>query len=193
MILRKLWGFIIWVFERADIIPPLIIVSAWHYQGALTAHDPPPVAIALGVLIDLGHYRAVKSYLNTFQGRRLIVLVVLTAMTGYFHWLWYQNVILAAAVPLLIICLALLSKWEGWERQAHVTVAKKPVASVNASGNPLLPNGERRQYGDYAAEQVGKPPLPVVEIMAKYGVPQRTAYRWREKWQNNGGGVEHPS
>ena len=115
---KKAWGLVVWTFEKADIIPPLIIVSAWHYSGALAKVDPLPVAIALGILIDLGHYRSVKATIANNPWKRFAVMAVLTAMTGYYHWLWYRDLILAAAVPTLIICLSLLSKWGGWERQA---------------------------------------------------------------------------
>ena len=114
----RAWGWIVWLFEKADIIPPLVIVSAYHYGGALVDYDLLPVAIVLGVLIDLGHYRSVKAAIKTPELPQFAVMITLTCMTGYFHWLWYRNVILAATVPALIICLSLLSKWGGWERQA---------------------------------------------------------------------------
>ena len=114
----RAWGWIVWLFEKADIIPPLVIVSGWHYAGALANRDPLPVAIVLGILIDLGHYRSVKATIANNTWRRFAVMTVLTVMTGYYHWLWYRDVILAVAVPVLIICLSLLSKWGGWERQA---------------------------------------------------------------------------
>lgn len=114
----RAWGWIVWLFEKADIIPPLVIVSAYHYGGALVDYDLLPVAIVLGVLIDLGHYRSVKAAIKTPEIPQFAVMTVLTVMTGYYHWLWYRNFILAATVPALIICLSLLSKWGGWERQA---------------------------------------------------------------------------
>ncbi len=125
---KKLWGLLVWLFEKADIIPPLIIVSAWHYAGALAKVDPLPVAISLGILIDLGHYRSVKATIANNTWRRFAVMTVLTAMTGYYHWLWYRDFVLSAAVPVLIICLSLLSKWGGWERQA-LRVATDPLPS----------------------------------------------------------------
>lgn len=116
---RKLWGFVVWLVEKADIIPPLVFVSAWHYAGALAKLDPPAVAVILGVLIDLGHYRSVKAVMaRPEERRRLVVMTTLTVMTGYYHWLWYRDIILAVTVPVLIICLSLLGKWGGWERQA---------------------------------------------------------------------------
>jgi len=130
--IKQAWGLLVWLFERADIIPPLIIVSAWHYAGALADYDPLPVAVALGVLIDLGHYRSVKVTIANNTWRRFSVMTVLTVMTGYFHWLWYKNLILALAVPTLIICLSLLSKWGGWERQSIVFANQANVKQTEA-------------------------------------------------------------
>ena len=183
---RAVWGGVVWLFEKSDIIPPLIIVSSWHYAGALRGHDPAFVAVILGVLIDLGHYRAVKSYLRALNGRRFAVMAVFTAMTAYYHWLWYRDYLLAAGVPLLIIGLALLSKWDKWEGQAAkftVTVAEK-APGMSDNDAPRLPVATaRRDMGAYLAEQDGKPLMSAAEIQAGYGVPLRTAYRWRAKYQ----------
>ena len=84
-LLKKSWGFIVWLFEQADIIPALVIVSVWHYAGAMQAQgDPISVAIALGVLTDIGHYRSVKSVARkrSFSLKHWIVMVVFTALTG---------------------------------------------------------------------------------------------------------------
>lgn len=128
----RAWGWIVWLFEKADIIPPLVIVSAYHYGGALVDYDLLPVAIVLGVLIDLGHYRSVKAAIKTPELPQFAVMITLTCMTGYFHWLWYRNIILAATVPALIICLSLLSKWGGWERQAIVFAPQAKVKQAEA-------------------------------------------------------------
>jgi len=141
--MKKLWGAIVWAFERADIIPPLIVVSAWHYSGALIGRDVALVAIILGILIDLGHYRATKETIKNPDARRFCVLIVLTAMTGYYHWLWYKDIILALTVPTLIVCLALLSKWGNWEKQAlhmHTTLvhdASIPTHACKQCGQQL--------------------------------------------------------
>ncbi|CAK0756326.1 membrane hypothetical protein [Gammaproteobacteria bacterium] len=117
---RASWGGLVWLFEKADIIPALVIVSVYHYGGAMAQHgDPAPVAMALGVLTDVGHYRSVKAVATKPQERRRwAVGLVLTILTGYYHYLWYNDVILAVCIPILIISLALLSKWDRWDAQA---------------------------------------------------------------------------
>jgi hypothetical protein len=117
--IKTLWGVLVWLFEKADIIPALVIVSAWHYSVAMsTRGDPAPIAIALGVLTDVGHYRSVKGVAKKNEPKRWIVAIGLTALTFYYHFLYYQDIILALCVPALIISLALLSRWDGWDGQS---------------------------------------------------------------------------
>jgi uncharacterized membrane protein (UPF0136 family) len=137
------WGLIVWIFEKSDIVPLLVIVSTFHYAGALSGKDPAPIAVVLGVLVDVGHYRSVKSAMKNQGKERFAVMTVLTAMTGYYHWLWYKDFLLAISLPTLIICLALLSKWDGWERQAIGSTVKTDKIAVKdddkPSDNPVAP------------------------------------------------------
>lgn len=147
----QIWGLIVWLFEKSDIIPLLVIVSTFHYAEALKDKDEWYIAIVLGVLIDVGHYRSVKSAMKHQDKSRFTVMVVLTAMTGYYHWLYYKHdFILAAAVPVLIICLALLSKWDGWERQARggetVKADKAEVKTVDEKVQDLDTRGKLIEF-----------------------------------------------
>ena len=116
--LRTLWGGLIWAIEKSDIIPPIIAVSAWHYAGSLAQKDPMPIAIIIGVLVDIGHYRSVKEFFRRQEWKRFAIMFLLTGLTLYFHYLWYGNIWLALAMPALIISLALISLWQGWDKQA---------------------------------------------------------------------------
>ncbi len=53
------WKWAINWLEKGNLVPFLVIASAWHYTQVLAQHDPKGVAIAIGVLVDLGAYRAV--------------------------------------------------------------------------------------------------------------------------------------
>ncbi len=53
------WKWSINWLEKGNLVPFLVIASAWHYTKVLAQHDPQGVAIAIGVLVDLGAYRAV--------------------------------------------------------------------------------------------------------------------------------------
>lgn len=141
-IANKAWSLIVWAFEKADIIPALVIISAWHYGGAMQRHgDPLPVAVALGVLTDVGHYRSVQSVARkSHEPRRWIVMIVLTVLTWYYHFLWYDNFVLSICIPALIVSLALLSHWDGWGRQAAKfvqPVRRTETNETNAVRTPL--------------------------------------------------------
>lgn len=134
--LSELWSRIVWIFERADIIPPIIAVSVWHYAGALAQKDPLPVAIVIGVLVDIGHYRSVKAFFKRHQPGRFALMAVFTVLTGWYHYLWYDDVLLALGMPVLIIGLAVLSIWEGWEKQGRSVIAPQASAAIT---QPALP------------------------------------------------------
>lgn len=144
-LIKNSWGVLVWLFEQADIIPALVIISAWHYYGAMAAKgDPAPVAIALGVLTDIGHYRSIKGVARKpDELKRWAVGLVLTVLTGYYHYLWYKDIILALCVPALIISLALLSKWDGWDTQAIRMTPKRSAdkSEAYAEAPQALPYG----------------------------------------------------
>lgn len=179
--MKLIWNWIVWLFEKADIIPPVIAVSVWHYAGALSGKDPLPVAIVLGLLIDIGHYRSVKVYFKKHTIGRFVLMLVLTTLTGWYHYLWYKEILLALGMPTLIISLAILSTWEGWERQAgkvgkeEKQSGKLPeIAASNRYDWRTLPEEDRQLVAGMVTS----------EIMRKYGIPDRTARNWRRAARN---------
>lgn len=134
--LSELWSRIVWLFEKADIIPPIIAVSVWHYAGALAEKDPLPVAVVIGVLVDIGHYRAVKTFFRRHTWSRFALMAVFTVLTGWYHFLWYDDVLLALGMPVLIIGLAILSIWEGWEKQGKTHLAQPALHAPQENAEP---------------------------------------------------------
>jgi hypothetical protein len=121
--LRSVWGWIVNTFEYGDLIPLMVIVSAGHYIAVLQSHDTPLTAVAVGILVDLGHYRAVRiasvyRYTRATDdtkgtGRALeftlrwSVVILLTVITFAYHLRFYANDwALAAPMPILIAFLA---------------------------------------------------------------------------------------
>lgn len=75
------------------------------------------------------------------------------------------------------------------ERKQKLSVAKAAKKSVNQS-LPVVTEEEtvadRGSFEKFSADQMarnGKGSMPAGEVMATYGVPQRTAYRWLEKYE----------
>lgn len=59
--LKKAWDWITDWFEYGDLVPLLVLVSAVHYASVLKGKDDLPVAVAIGMLVDLGHFRTVRA------------------------------------------------------------------------------------------------------------------------------------
>jgi len=100
-------------FEDGDLVPLLVIVSAAHYIAILSAVDPWFVALPLGVLVDLGHYRAVNIAARYSRSDwrqyavRWFVAAGLTVISGAYHLRYYGgDWALALPIPALIVALA---------------------------------------------------------------------------------------
>jgi hypothetical protein len=120
--LRSLWvSFVAW-FETGDLVPLLVIVSAVHYAAVLSARDTWPVAIAIGLLVDLGHYRTIRAavrYSGASRYQALARWLIAAGMTGLslnYHQRYYEDWWLSAPLPLLIAALAWLQQIDKRQR-----------------------------------------------------------------------------
>jgi len=128
--LQNFWNWILHWLEKGDLLPLLVIVSAVHYVSVLREQDAWPVAIAIGLLVDVGHFRSVLIAVRYSGARRAElalrygVACAMTAVSFSYHWRFYAgNLALALPMPLLIASLAY------FERKAapqHVTRAESP-------------------------------------------------------------------
>lgn len=59
--LRSAWLWLTDWFEHGDLVPLLVIVSAVHYAAVLRGKDDAAVAISIGMLVDLGHFRTIRA------------------------------------------------------------------------------------------------------------------------------------
>jgi len=114
--MTTIWRHVVNWFENGDLVPLLIVVSAWHYIAILAGRDPWPVAIAIGLLVDLGHYRTVRAAVR-YRGRpsqsaaRWAVAAAMTVVALAYHLRYYEfDWWLAAPIPALIATLAWLSR-----------------------------------------------------------------------------------
>jgi hypothetical protein len=180
--LKKLYaGAVEWV-ERGDLVPLIILVSIPHYISVMSAFEWWPVAVAMGILTDLGHYRTILVYLRSSVGRiaALFWMSVLTGISYAFHvgfytlggnipqpWPW----VIGAVPPILIFAMAYISKREGWYRRTAKGTASTANSSVRLDYRHLLPE-ERAALQD----------MTVKEIMAKYpGLSDRSARNWKAR------------
>lgn len=169
----KAWSYVVYVFEKMDIVPPIIAVSVVHYAGALQRKDPLIVALIIGFLVDIGHYRSVKAFIRKNELKRFILMLVLTVLTGYYHYLWYGNLAMTLAIPLLIISLATMSMWDGWEKQA----VKIGTFDVNSTKDV-----EKVSWRNLSLENKKRIiNMTTREVMQEFGQDERTACNW-VKW-----------
>lgn len=156
------WAWLMAQFERGDLVPLIILVSAVHYTAILAGHDVPAVAVAIGLLVDLGHYRwvraAVRYKLPTTKrktqvkaGRRELFVrwalaAGMTALAVLYQQRYYADWALSLPLPALVLSLAWLAekdKTQGERKAAQpaAIVAPAPAPQIAQAAQPaqLLP------------------------------------------------------
>ena len=187
--------FVNWI-ENGDLIPTIIAVSVPHYARVLAQYDFWAVAAIIGFLVDIGHYRTIKTYL---RGNGWGWMVVLTVFSVGFHMAFYVlggaggwSIVLGCAIPVVIFALAFISRREKLDTKVSTSVKKDESAKVvpmaqigNAIGVPIMPMAKRGTYTEFISVQVardGNGPMSAGEVVAQFGVPKRTAYNWISKY-----------
>lgn len=188
--------------ETGDLIPFLVVVSVFHFVGALGKYDLAPVALAVGVAVDVGMYRVIKAALK-YGGWWWLAAVAITAVSYGYHVEYYSGapnaLVLAVPIPLLIILLAALSHRERYGEKLARDLAKTETRA--------LPDGNREISNGNAAETTDKPetanapkpdyqtfklanlarngngPMDAKTAMREFGIPQTTAYRWLRRYE----------
>ena len=179
---KTAWQTLVNWFEHGDLIPLLVIVSAAHYTSILSGYDKWPVAVSLGILVDIGHYRVVRAairYNNNRKAetvRRWIFLLVMTGISfGYHYWFYNRSFLLAAPIPLLIGILA-------WLQRVDVHLAHSETKSVKLVSKVTqcdLQNVtvETNSVTDGTNDNTNDTAVSVDEIMKRDNVSRSTAYR----------------
>jgi len=182
-LLKKLYSGIVEWAERGDLVPLLILVAIPHYISVMAAFEWWPVAVAMGILTDLGHYRTILVYLRSSIGRAaaLFWMTVLTLISYAFHvgfyvlgggipqpWPW----VIGSVPPVLIFAMAYISKREGWYRRT-------------AKGAASTANDSRWNYRNLSKDEkeslLGLTPKQIMERFP--GVQERTARNWAKNIQ----------
>jgi hypothetical protein len=139
-IIRNITHSVVNWFERGDLVPLIIIISAVHYSLILAEHDIIPVAIAIGLLVDLGHYRWVRAAVrytgaNTWERLgRWSLAAFMTAIAVAYQQRYYNDWWLSLPLPALVISLAWLAEKnkragsaDHAEARHIITVESKPA------------------------------------------------------------------
>lgn len=147
--INRVWQSLVNWFERGDLIPLLVLVSAVHYANILAAYDWWGVAVAIGLLVDLGHYRVIRAAVryngvNVWESvARWVIAAVMTAVSLSYHQRFYADWWLSIPLPLLIAALAWLQRVD----------RAKPSETKSAAAKPSEPQSEaERGISKLAAE-----------------------------------------
>lgn len=187
----RLWTKLVNWFENGDLMPPIILVSVPHYAHVLSGYDWWPVAAVVGFLVDISHYRTIKSYLKD-HGK--FWMIILTVMSFGFHFGFYfmggaglASIFFAAAVPIVIFALSFISKNERLGEKARKEAEKweikaEPKAEVPVvSGEvPAISAPKRRFVSLTTEERKQLPGMSSAQIASVYGITDRAARDWRK-------------
>lgn len=151
---RAVWRGILDWFEHGDLVPPLVVASAWHYVQALAGRDPVFSAVPIALLVDLGHYRTVRIAAryridNRRKGRarraqltqavlRWSIALIMTAISlayhiTYYGWIW-PDALFAVPFPVLIAALAYFAQVD--RRNAGTAPAMRRNAAHDVEEEP---------------------------------------------------------
>jgi uncharacterized membrane protein len=102
-------------FEHGDLVPLAVIISVAHYGPVLAAHgENLYVAWAVGVLIDLLHFRSVRYAFSSRTWLAGMVAAATTVMAMGYHLRFYGgDWLLALPIPIGIAILA----WHASEKE----------------------------------------------------------------------------
>lgn len=177
--LTNLWKTALSWIESGDLIFPMVVVSVAHYVGVLSGRDIVLVAAAIGLLVDIGHYRLIKSALK-YGGGWWGAAAVMTAIAFGYHFAFYslagawvvEAVLLAIPIPFLIIALAALSVRERWAQKVKPNTEPNPNGSQTVrepvtEQKPKTKRGETKQR--ILTEHEANPSLTVTELAERTG------------------------
>jgi hypothetical protein len=144
--MKKILNWAVTWFESGDLVPLLVLVSAVHYAAVLASKDAWVVAVAIGLLVDLGHYRTVRAAVR-YSGAdgwqrvaRWTIAIAMTALSLNYHERYYQDWWLSAPLPLLIAALAWLQQIE----RKPVSKAEREQSKAEADSKIVLLPSERK-------------------------------------------------
>lgn len=148
--LTNFWYALLHWLEHGDLVPWMVIVSAVHYSVILQQHDSWLTATAIGLMVDLGHFRTVRAAVRYNPAKakskrakanikqetfaRWSMAVFMTAVSVAYQQRFYHDWWLSLPLPLLIASLAWLQQKD--QRTGAKTKADKAKAEPLPSEPP---------------------------------------------------------
>ncbi len=184
-----IWHNLVHFFEYGDLVPLMVLVSGVHYASVLAGKDQFAVAVAVGLLVDLGHFRTVRaavrysapkskasrskrwlvrmaSRFNSQLFVRWSMVLVMTAISLAYHQRYYDDWWLSVPLPLLIAFLA-------WQQRVDRGVGeRKPVTQQTPVS--VIATPELRKSETVSKEPTMKP-FVCVHCLRSFGSQQALA------------------
>lgn len=194
--MRYVKAIVNWI-ETGDLIPAILLVSIPHYVDVLSGYDYVYVAVAIGFLLDIGHYRSIKLAMR--GGSWWWAAVMTVGVFGFHVWFYsireagYGAILLGAAPVMLIAFLAYLTRKEKLDTKLARSMRPKdsPDESHETPSGNL--NNSIGTYQDYLRLNMGRNgegAISARELIETYSVPKSTAYRWYSQYARQGNGDE---
>lgn len=149
-------------FETGDLVPLIVIVSAVHYSDILSKHDILPVAIAIGLMVDLGHFRSVRAAVR-YSGKnqkeyvvRWLVALFMTSVSVVYQQRFYNDWWLSLPLPLLIVSLSWLQYTDRLlmkQNQSQSKANPKPAKRIQSKTEAIKPAYQCELCGFVAKSQ----------------------------------------
>jgi len=126
-VFNRFWRGVSSWLHTADLVPIVVIVSTYHYFGALETHDPKWVAFPVALFVDLLHYRSVSRAVKS-GGWWIAAAVITTGMAFGLQFAFYSQPgtdgtnlgayawLYASLVPVGLAIMAMLTQVQAGER-----------------------------------------------------------------------------
>ena len=155
---ESFWQKVSHWFENGDLVPLAVLISVGHYGPVLMAHGENwLVAWAVGTLMDLLHFRAVRWAFHKPGVMAGLVAIATTVMAAGYHFRFYNgDLLLALPIPLGIAVLA----WQATatkedyaaQAQAEAAAAQAKAAQAQAEAAAAQQQAEAAQVDAEAAQ-----------------------------------------
>lgn len=154
---ETLWQRISHWFENGDLTPLAVLISVGHYGPVLAAHGEHwAVAWAVGALMDLLHFRAVRWAFHKPSFMAGLVAVATSIMAAGYHYRFYTgDLLLALPIPLGIAVLAwqATAVKEEYAAEAQSQAAAAQLAAEEAQQKAVEAQASAEQAQSQAAEK----------------------------------------
>lgn len=165
--LKSLWTRLVSWFEYGDLVPLIVIISGVHYADMLAGYDHWFVAIAIGLLVDLGHFRTVRAAVryggsdNQQKIIRWLMALAMSAVAITYQQRYYDDWWLSAPLPFLIAALAWLQRVDGIATKSQAathseTKAKPKPDKAEAVPLPAKPEPKKAKPVLFGCELCGQ-------------------------------------